>query len=260
MTGYFNCHTHTHYSNLRLLDCINTPERLIRKAAELGMCGIAITDHECISGWVTAKNYEKKIREDYPDFKVGLGNEIYLVDNRESGQKYYHFILIAKDLIGAKALKELSTKAWYNSYIDRRMERVPTTKDELKEIIQKYRGHVIATSACIGGELSSNALLMAQAESVNDMKSASFYYEQIISFVDFIVDLFKDDFYIECAPSTFADQIMVNKKLRKIAEALNIPVSTLFNERGSPQATQNTFVKIYGNSLKEELSKRKIFA
>ena len=224
MTGYFNCHTHTHYSNLRLLDCINTPERLIRKAAELGMCGIAITDHECISGWVTAKNYEKKIREDYPDFKVGLGNEIYLVDNRESGQKYYHFILIAKDLIGAKALKELSTKAWYNSYIDRRMERVPTTKDELKEIIQKYRGHVIATSACIGGELSSNALLMAQAESVNDMKSASFYYEQIISFVDFIIDLFKDDFYIECAPSTFADQIMVNKKLRKIAEVYNIPL------------------------------------
>lgn len=42
----------------------------------------------------------------------------------------------------------------------------------------------------------------------------------------------------------------------KIAEALNIHVSTLFNERGSPQATQNTFVKIYGNSLKEELSKR----
>lgn len=42
----------------------------------------------------------------------------------------------------------------------------------------------------------------------------------------------------------------------KIAEALNIPVSTLFNERGSPQATQNTFVKIYGNSLQEELSKR----
>lgn len=42
----------------------------------------------------------------------------------------------------------------------------------------------------------------------------------------------------------------------KIATALNIPVSTLFNERGSPQATQNTFVKIYGNSLKEELSKR----
>jgi transcriptional regulator with XRE-family HTH domain len=42
----------------------------------------------------------------------------------------------------------------------------------------------------------------------------------------------------------------------KIATALNIPVSTLFNERGSPETTQNTFVKIYGNSLKEELSKR----
>lgn len=42
----------------------------------------------------------------------------------------------------------------------------------------------------------------------------------------------------------------------KIATALNIPVSTLFNERGSPETIQNTFVKIYGNSLQEELSKR----
>ncbi len=42
----------------------------------------------------------------------------------------------------------------------------------------------------------------------------------------------------------------------KIADALGIPVSMLFNERGSPEATQNTFIKTYGTTLQEELSNR----
>ena len=42
----------------------------------------------------------------------------------------------------------------------------------------------------------------------------------------------------------------------KIANALNIPVSTLFNERGNPESIKNTFSKIYGTTLKEELSHR----
>ena len=47
--SYFNNHAHTEYSNLRLLDCINHPEELIDKAIELGLSGIAITDHESLS-------------------------------------------------------------------------------------------------------------------------------------------------------------------------------------------------------------------
>ena len=39
-------HTHSIFSNIRLLDSINAPEQLIDKAIELGMCGIALTDHE----------------------------------------------------------------------------------------------------------------------------------------------------------------------------------------------------------------------
>lgn len=42
----------------------------------------------------------------------------------------------------------------------------------------------------------------------------------------------------------------------KIAEALNIPVSTLFLERGSPDSIKDTFAKIYGKSLQKELTKR----
>ena len=46
----------------------------------------------------------------------------------------------------------------------------------------------------------------------------------------------------------------------RIAEALEIPVSNLFNERGSPQAVQETFAKVYGASLKQELSARVLSA
>ena len=128
MGSYFNNHSHTHYSNIRLLDCISKPKDLIDKAIELGLSGIAITDHECLGSWIEVNQYAKKIKEKYPNFTIGLGNEIYLTDTRERNQKYYHFLLIAKDEIGAVALKELSSIAWKNSYIDRLMERVPLLK------------------------------------------------------------------------------------------------------------------------------------
>ena len=99
---YFNCHNHTMYSNLRLLDCINEPKALIDKAIELGLTGIAITDHECLSAHMEVNQYAKKLLDKHPDFTIALGNEIYLTDNRDSGQKYYHFILIAKDELGHK--------------------------------------------------------------------------------------------------------------------------------------------------------------
>ena len=107
-------HSHTEYSNLRLVDSINKPELLIDRAIELGLKGIAITDHECLSGHVRVQKYQDKIKEENPDFKIALGNEIYLVDERTKGQKYYHFILIAKDAIGHKQLRGLSSLAWLN--------------------------------------------------------------------------------------------------------------------------------------------------
>jgi len=218
MRKYFNCHNHTEYSNIRLLDSINRPKDLIKKAIELGLSGIAITDHECLA----AHPIVNRLAEDYPDFKIALGNEIYLTNTRESGQKYYHFILIAKDEIGYRAIKELSSIAWYNSYSDRGMERVPLLKSELKEVMSKYKGHVIATTACLGGELSTNALGMSMSEEVNDMTSAKIFYDNILKFMEYCLDVFGEDFYIECAPSTDKDQIQVNKKLYRIAQVYNV--------------------------------------
>ena len=107
MKPYFGIHNHTEYSNIRLLDCINKPKALINKAIEMGLSGIAITDHECLSAHMEVNQYAKELQKTNPDFTIALGNEIYLVDKREPGQKYFHFILIAKDALGHKALREL---------------------------------------------------------------------------------------------------------------------------------------------------------
>ena len=224
MRNYFGVHNHTDRSNIRLLDCINRPKALIDKAIELGLSGIAITDHECLSAHMEVNQYAKKIKETHPDFKIALGNEIYLVDERGPKQKYYHFILIAKDAEGHRALREMSSIAWYNAYVDRGMERVPITKRELKEVMERYKGHVIATTACMGGELSTLAYDMSLAEDKEDKEIQQLCYDNIINFMKFCLEVFGTDFYIECAPSTAEDQKRVNRKLWKIAHAYDIPM------------------------------------
>ena len=218
----FEVHSHTHYSNIRLLDCINKPKDLINRAIEIGLNGIAITDHEALCSHPEINIYSQEVLKEYPDFKIALGNEIYLTGSRESGQKYYHFILIAKNKIGHNALKELSSRAWMNSYWDRGLERVPTLYEDLKEIMQKYPNSLIATTACLGGELSVNTLNLINAEQVGDKEGAATAHQNIVNFILWCKEIFGEDFYIECAPGCSKDQILVNQRLVSIAQAFDV--------------------------------------
>ena len=218
----FEPHAHTDFSNLRLLDCINTVERLVDRAVELGLSGIAITDHEAVSAHVRANQYHQKILKEHPDFKLALGNEIYLVPNRDMGQKYYHFILIAKNAEGHRAIRELSSRAWLNSYWDRGMERVVTTYEDLKEIIEKYPNSVIATTACLGGELSSTLMNLNLAEATFNVAEAQKEHEHVVTFMLFCKNLFGEDFYLELAPGQSKDQLAVNKRIMAVAAAFNV--------------------------------------
>lgn len=208
--AFFNDHNHTVYSNLRLIDCINKPIDLIDEAIKLGLSGIAITDHEALCCHIEVNKYAKKIHEKYPDFTIALGNEIYLTETRIPNQKYYHFILIAKDELGHRALRELSSTAWYNRY-DWFQERVPTLKSELEEVMKKYKGHVIGTTACMGGELSTLLMEITHPEFDTDVKDLC---KKLDEFLNWCIKIFgKDDFYIECAPSAFPKQIECNRLL-----------------------------------------------
>lgn len=222
--SYFNCHNHTHYSNIRLPDALSKPKDLIDKAIELGLSGIAITEHECLSSHMEINQYAKELREKNPNFTVALGDEIYLVDERKPQQKYYHFILIAKDAIGHKQLRELSSIAWLNSFSDRGMERVPLTKAELKKVILANPGHLIATSSCIGGEIGSSILALDKAEKEKDGAAEQHYYQQIVDFMLFCKSLFGDDFYLEVAPASSPEQIIVNKRIESISNAFEVPI------------------------------------
>ena len=219
----FEVHSHTYYSNLRLLDSINRPKDLINRAIELGLAGIAITDHEAICSHPEVNFYQKEIEEKNPDFKIALGNEIYLTDTRDMGQKYFHFILIAKNKDGHRALRELSSRAWMNSYWDRGLERVPTLKSDLEEILLKYPNSLIGTTACLGGELSVNTLALIGAEKTGDKEGAAIAHNNIVNFLLWCKEVFgEDNFYIECAPGASRDQILVNKRFPAIAKAFDL--------------------------------------
>ena len=100
-------HNHTDISQFRMLDCIIKVENLVKHAAKMGFNGVAITDHESVSGYVKAIQALKELKSSNKvddNFKLILGNEIYLIDKLdylEDGRPYcktpfYHFILLAK--------------------------------------------------------------------------------------------------------------------------------------------------------------------
>lgn len=212
-------------SNLRLLDSINRPENLVQKAMNIGLSGIAITDHEalCCHEWVSQK--QKELIEAHSDFKVAYGNEIYLTDSRKMGQQYYHFILIAKDAIGHKMMRELSSDAWLNSYYDRGMRRVPTLKSELAGKVEKYgKGHLIMSSACLGGEINASLLQMVLAEREGREQDRKKYHKQIVDIVRFTRELAGDDMYLEIAPGTSAEQIIVNNRMVSLAKCFGMKI------------------------------------
>ena len=201
---YTSLHNHTHYSNLRLIDAINTEETLIDRAFELGLKGVAITDHESVSGHVKAINYyNKKYSEHKDSFKLILGNEIYLTreglnaENHEQGEKFYHLLLLAKNKEGHRQLRQLSARAWGRSYY-KNMMRTPTYMSDLKEIIGKNPGNILMTTACLGGIPGSYFM--------------NNEYEKLDKKLEELESVFgKENFFLEVQPSFQQDQIDFNK-------------------------------------------------
>ena len=223
----FDNHSHSMFSNFRLIDSINRPKDMILKAHELGMKGIALTDHETVAGHVEWLKSEKELKaagKIPEDFKCACGNEIYLVDDRNNIERYWHYILIAKDTVGHRALRELSSIAWYNGFSSRGLYRVPTEKKELEQIVHKYPNSLIATTACLGGELPHFVAELVKAEKKSDEFDVYEWKMKIDNFIRWNLDLFGEDFYIEIAAASSKDQIKFNKRVVSIAAAYNIKI------------------------------------
>lgn len=218
-------HNHTEYSNLRLRDSINRIEDLVNYAIELGQEVIAITEHETIANALKVEKYYEKIKKEHPNFKIILGNEIYLCrdgltnENFQKGiDKYYHFILLAKDAIGHQQIRELSTRAWNRSWMTGKMRRVPTYYSDIIEVIGNNPGHVIGSSACLGGFIDTKIL-----QWYNNNKSEELY-QKIKDWCLHIQNIFGiENFYLEMQPSANKDQLIANETIYQLSKELNIP-------------------------------------
>ena len=214
---YFNNHNHTEISNalLGFPDVINRVPELIQRAYDLGLSGIAITEHEGISSHIQALKYYESMTKDH-DFTLALGNEIYLMNewedkenrNDEAKHQYYHFILTALDTEGHKQIRELSTRAWLRAY-KKSIWRRPTYYADLEEIVKPNQGHVIASTACLGSRIDQLLL------NYEDMNPALNEYNRLVKIFG------EGNLYLEIQPpkEKDCDQSIVNKRMWQLHKA-----------------------------------------
>lgn len=208
---FASLHNHCYASNIRFLDSINKPDEMVAKAISLGFSGMAFTDHESLSAAVSILKLRDVVSKEHPDFKFIFGNEIYLIDQKEFHQakKYYHFILLAKDRTGWDQLRELSSRAWERGYVEKGLMRVPTSYQDIEDVVGRNPGHLFASTACLGGELPSKIL-------EHDVSGAN-------AFVKWCLKVFGADFVLELQPSDREEQQTVNKVLVKFSRHYNVP-------------------------------------
>lgn len=152
------------------------------------------------------------------------GNEIYLVRNglnadnfNKEYDKYTHFILLALDAEGHKQIRQISTRAWMRSYMARGQRRVPTYYQDLIDIIGQNKGHIVGTTACIGGTLGTQLLRYRQSKNSNLLDKIKNWCVQI-------QEIFGEgNFFLEMQPSFNDDQVYVNKWIIQLSKELNIP-------------------------------------
>lgn len=230
--AFIGLHNHSAQgSNLRLRDSINKIPEMIQYASSLGHKGLAFTEHESIASSLDALRYFNEARDNgtiSEDFKCILGNEIYLAQEdctaeNKSTNRYPHFVLLAMNASGHKALRELSSNSWVNNSFMYVMMRVPTFYSELELTMEKYQGDIVGSSACLGGALPSRLLQFQEIEKYNPKEYLE-VWQSCKDWIAYMNDIFGEGFfYLELQPSHTSEQIYVNRKLVQLSQETNTP-------------------------------------
>jgi len=229
--SFFGVHNHSaEGSNLRLRDSINKVPEMIEYAHSLGHAGICFTEHESITSSLDALKYydSHKDLEGWENFKVVLGNEIYLCTEditaeNKFNNRYPHFILVALNAHGHQGIRELSTKAWTKNSFMHVMMRVPTYYSDLEELMANYKGDIIGSSACLGGALPHRLLQFQDLERANP-KEYEKIWQSCKDWIAYMNEIFGEGyFFLELQPSHMMEQIYVNHKLIQLSEETGTP-------------------------------------
>ena len=203
---YFSLHLHTIRS---IGDAIVKIDDYIKKAKELGLTALSITNHGTMSDV-----FEFYIKCKENNIKPILGCEVYVAEDRllkdkETQYAYDHLVLIAKNKEGFENLLQIHNDAQINGFYSK-----PRTD---KNILKKYGRNIIALSACVGGDIPKQILSAVNEE---DESKQELIANNIINSVKEYKEIF-DDFYLELQPGDFANQIIVNSALINLSEETN---------------------------------------
>lgn len=198
--SFTHLHVHTEYS---LLDGSSKIKEITKRAAELGMDSLAITDHGVMYGVI---DFYKAAKE--AGIKPVLGCEVYVAPgsrfDKEAGtgeDKYNHLVLLAENNTGYQNLMKIVSRGFTEGFYYK--PRVD------KELLREFHEGIIATSACLAGEVQ-RYLARGMYE---EAKRVALYYQDIFG---------KDNFFLELQNHGIAEQHYVNPQLLRMSEETGI--------------------------------------
>jgi DNA polymerase-3 subunit alpha len=199
-SDYVHLHNHTHHS---LLDGLTKIGELVGRVKETGMQAVAITDHGTLSG---AIEFYKACKAE--EINPIIGIETYVasrtIHDRDPAKDKarFHLVLLAMNNEGYQNLMRLSTIAnlegvYYKPRIDH-------------DLLEKYNEGLIATSACLGGEIGEKL----QNDDFEGAKEVASWYKKV----------FGDRYYLEIQDhNEYPLQKKVNEYIFKLGKELDIP-------------------------------------
>jgi DNA polymerase-3 subunit alpha len=202
LENFVHLHVHSEYS---LLDGACRIPELTKRAAELKMPALALTDHGNLFG---AIEFYQECRE--VGIKPIVGCEVYLAPGSRFDRKSAtpkeastHFLLLAKNEIGYHNLLKLVSAAhlegqYYKPRID-------------KEILAQHSEGLIGTSACLAGEVARHIM----AGRTKDAAASIDTFKNIFA---------PGDFYLEIADHGVPQQKTVMVELLKYAKQFGLKI------------------------------------
>lgn len=193
---YNNYHKHTHYSNIRTLDCISKPEDYIKRAVELGHDTYFTTEHG-----FQGNIYEAQTLCEKYGIKPIYGVESYYVDDIEdrTSRTMYHIILIAMTNNARREINRIMSIANNDGYYYK-------PRIDLNLLLSLPGDEVVVTTACVASRM---------------FKKDNTWLD---NFFIPVKNHFGNNFYLEVQAHVDKNQSEYNKKLLKVHEKYNIPL------------------------------------
>ncbi len=201
--NFVHLHTHSQYS---LLDGACRLDNVIALARQYKMPAVAITDHGNMFGAI--EFYKKATKA---GVKPIIGIEAYVASGSRFERKPvggypsggFHMILLAKNLTGYHNLIKLSSAAYLEGFYYRpRMD---------KELLRLHADGIIATSACLQGEVNWHLL----RGEVDQAVAAAREYQQIFG---------EGNFYLEIQDHGLEQERQVLPRIAAVSRETGIPL------------------------------------